>query len=85
MRKSRKTQAPASNPEAYYRAYQEACLGAYATGMDHGIENNAFGFRSFMLPRPENRSGHELRCEVVTPELAKGMRRADGSFAGGGK
>jgi hypothetical protein len=41
---------------------------ANATGFDYGIEKLGGEFRSFMLPRRENRSGHELRCEVVSPE-----------------
>lgn len=37
--------------------------------MDVGLERNDLFkcFRLFLLPRPENRSGHELRCEVVSP------------------
>jgi len=34
----------------------------------HGIERVTMlgtGWRVFMLPRPENRSGFELRCEAV--------------------
>lgn len=35
----------------------------------HGIEKRTGpldrGYAVFMLPRPENRTGHELRCEVV--------------------
>jgi len=41
---------------------------ANETGFDHGVERDAFGFRSFMLPRRENRYGHETRCEVVSCE-----------------
>ncbi len=37
-------------------------------GFDYGIELDAFGYRHFMLPRRENRYGHETRCEVVSPE-----------------
>lgn len=43
---------------------------ANESALDVGIERNElFGtWRAFFLPRPENRSGHELRCEVVRPE-----------------
>jgi hypothetical protein len=71
----------------YQQAYQEACRKAFGLGQDHGIEKQhaAYGgFSVFMLPRPEHRCGHELRCEVVSPELARAMRRPDGTFAGGG-
>jgi hypothetical protein len=37
----------------------------------YGIERNTSGicepWRVFLLPRPRNRYGHELRCEVVDP------------------
>lgn len=72
----------------YDEAYQAACKRAVELGTDQGIEKNQYttgGFRVFMLPRPENRCGHELRCEVVTPALAKAVRCADGTFSGGGK
>ena len=50
----------------YREARDEAQKQADATGFDHGIERNAFGFRVFMLPQRQNRYGHELRCEVVS-------------------
>lgn len=59
---------------AYVAARAEAQAKANATGLDHGIEaNDVFKtWRVFMLPRRENRYGHELRCEVVSCEsLAK--------------
>jgi hypothetical protein len=40
-------------------------------GIAHGIEKPTRfekGWRVFMLPRPENRQGHELRCEALEPE-----------------
>lgn len=49
----------------YKEAYNTAVRKARETGHDYGLERNAFGFTVFMLPRPENRYGHELRCEVV--------------------
>ena len=51
----------------YAEARAEAQRGADATGYDHGVERDAFGFHSLMLPRRENRYGYELRCEVVYP------------------
>jgi len=55
----------------YDEAFKEACSKAVQNQRDYGIEKNAFGFSTFMLPDPKNRCGHELRCEVVTIELAK--------------
>ena len=56
---------------AKYRAAREqAQAEANADGMDRGIERNDLfrEFRVFMLPRRENRCGHEMRCEVVSAE-----------------
>ena len=53
----------------YKEVKDEAQRQADELGFDFGIERNAFGFRSFMLPRRENRYGHETRCEVVSPSL----------------
>lgn len=56
----------------YDEAKKEAQSKANATGFDHGISKNAFGYSICMLPRQENRTGFELRCEVVSCEdLAK--------------
>lgn len=48
------------------------CAQAMANrlGMDVGVERNDLfkTFRTFVLPRRENRYGFELRCEVVSPE-----------------
>ncbi len=56
----------------YEEARKEAQDKANAHRMDYGVEELggplAKGFRCFMLPRPEKRQGHELRCEVVRPE-----------------
>jgi hypothetical protein len=45
-----------------------------ALGIAHGIEQNKLfkHWNVIMLPRPENRSGHELRCEVLEPEHYRG-------------
>jgi hypothetical protein len=53
-----------------YRAIKaDAQQRANVSGFDHGIERVQLGrtveYRIFMLPRKENRQGHELRCEVV--------------------
>lgn len=57
----------------FYRTYEQAWSAAYAmaakTGIDVGIElSNVLhphGYRTFFLPKKENRSGHEIQCEVV--------------------
>ena len=50
----------------YAEVKREAQTLADETGFDYGIDGaSAFGYRLFMLPRKENRNGHELRCEVV--------------------
>lgn len=50
----------------YEEAKKEAQSRANSTGLDYGIEKNAFGYSVFMLPKQGNRFGHELRCEVVS-------------------
>jgi hypothetical protein len=54
--------------ERWRRARAEAQRRADATGFDHGVEKNDLlkDFSVFMLPRWENRYGHELWCEVVS-------------------
>jgi hypothetical protein len=39
---------------------------SYCTGEKHPAKLGG-RFHVFMLPRPENRQGHELRCEVIDP------------------
>lgn len=56
----------------YHDAYTAACHLARQLNHDVGLEKadnplDGKGFRIFSLPRPENRYGFELRCEVVTP------------------
>lgn len=55
---------------AYLAARAEAQAKANETGYDYGLEANDLfkQWRVFMLPRKENRAGHELRCEVVLSE-----------------
>lgn len=52
----------------YEDVRKEAQEKANKTGCDFGLEKNAFGYTCFMLPRRENRFGHEARCEVVMSE-----------------
>lgn len=54
----------------YHECRAAAQREANATGFDFGLEHNKL-FREyvfFMLPDRQHRSGHELRCEVVSPE-----------------
>lgn len=55
---------------AYTRARAEAQAKANETGYDYGLERNDLfkSFHTFMMPRRENRTGHELRAEVVSCE-----------------
>ena len=39
--------------------------------LSFGIEKLNGKWRVFMLPKPENRQGFELRCEVVDPTITK--------------
>jgi hypothetical protein len=71
-------------PEAqakYREARAYAQSKANEMGMDMGLEGNdvfkhwnVFG----PLPKRENRSGHELRCEVVSPENIGSTQRGHG-------
>ena len=51
----------------YRDAYDAARAAAIRTGSDIGIERSGEGYLIYPLPRPSQRSGHELRCEVVSP------------------
>jgi hypothetical protein len=55
--------------ELYRAARAEAQAKADIAQCDAGIEKNDVfkRFMTFLLPRPENRTGYELRCEVVHP------------------
>jgi hypothetical protein len=62
---------------AFYRDWKEAHTAAVKLarqiGHDVGLEvgDNPLdgkGFRIFSLPKPENRYGFELRCEVIHPD-----------------
>lgn len=54
---------------AILAARQSLEAGADPRDCERGIERNPLfkTFSHFGLPRAENRSGHELRCEVVRP------------------
>ena len=58
------------------RTYEEAFNLAVDTAnrlqVDVGIAKDDFGgYSYFLLPWPENRVGHELRCQVVRPGTPK--------------
>ena len=60
--------------ERYLEARAEAQAKANRLNMDVGLEKVAFpfgGYTHFLLPSPERRYGHELRCEVVEPERGR--------------
>jgi len=64
------SESPAGHA-AYVAARADAQAKCNADGFDRGIEANDV-FRSwhvFMLPRRENRYGHEIRCEVISCEV----------------
>ncbi len=52
----------------YKEARDHAQKHANETGYDYGLEFNTLfkTYRVFMLPGAKYRSGHELRCEVVS-------------------
>ena len=75
--------APAAH--ASYRACRaEAQALANELGFDYGVEvNDLFHtFRHFMLPAKQHRTGHELRCEVVTCENLEKCQLGHGPTAG---
>jgi len=54
--------------EAYAYARKQTML---LPNYDFGLERNRVfnTFTVFMLPAPEYRCGHELRCQVVVPDF----------------
>ena len=60
----------------YEKAHDHALDIANREQRDVGLEKNtAFGYTQWMvrrLPRPENRTGHELRVQVISPTCSKG-------------
>jgi len=55
----------------YQEAFAEAAGAVLRTGREYGIERRGDGYAVIMLRAPENRAGHELRCEVVTLSIAR--------------
>lgn len=59
----------------YRDAFNAACDLARLRQREMGLEkvDGPFekGFRVISLPKPENRYGHELRCEVVAPDMPR--------------
>lgn len=68
--------------DEYREARAKAQRTANATGYDFGIERNLFGWSVFMLPKRENRYGHELRCEVVHCESIDKCKPGHGPVKG---
>jgi len=66
--------------KSYHEARRAAEQAADSDGFDRGIERNALfnTWRVFMLPRKENRYGHELRCEVVSATLLERCQKGHG-------
>ena len=54
---------------SYLEARNNAQRQADEFGYDYGLEGNDVfkTWSTFMLPQRQNRTGHELRCEVVSP------------------
>ena len=62
----------------YKEVRAEAQASANRFGYDYGVERLGDRYRCFMLPRRENRYGHELRCEVVRPERLEDCKPGHG-------
>lgn len=73
----------ASAHASYLEARAVAQARANETGHDIGLEANDLfrTWNSFMLPAPQYRSGHELRCEVVSPERLEACKAGHGPVA----
>lgn len=57
--------------KTYGEAFKVAQEEANASGMSRGIEKPVPPYNQWsviVLPRPQNRFGHELRCQVVATE-----------------
>jgi len=52
----------------YFKAHKAAIQLAKLIKRDVGLGKSCGGYTIFSLPNSENRYGHELRCEVVTPD-----------------
>ena len=74
-----------SGKSAYVTARADAQRRANELGFDHGIEANELfkHWHVFMLPMRGNRHGHELMCEVVSPENLDCCKPGHGPCVGG--
>jgi len=56
------------------QAMEEAITLADRLGRDVGINKVHGGYTTFLLPLPQYRRGHELRCQVVPPGTPRALR-----------
>lgn len=64
--------------KSYGEAFKHAQESANEGGISYGIEKPVPPFNEWnvlMLPRPQNRFGYELRCQVVATEHADRVAR----------
>jgi hypothetical protein len=59
----------------YEEAFAFAQSSANGNGFSYGLEKLAGQWHVFMLPRRENRSGHELTCQEVRCMNAAQVRK----------
>lgn len=81
MAKDEKAWRQTDAASALYRSVRaEAQELANRDGYDRGVEwNDLFRTcRHFMLPQKRNRTGHELRCEVVSADDVKRSKPGHG-------
>ncbi len=57
------------------QAMEEAITLSDRLGREVGIGKVHGGYTVFVLPLPQYRQGHELRCQVVTPGTPRAVRR----------
>lgn len=67
----------------YSKARKQAQELADRLGMDVGISSSYEGYSYRILPRRENRTGHELRKEVVHPTTGAKPGHGPGPVANG--
>ena len=60
---------PAFDARSYDSTVRAARQWATELNCEVGLERNPLfkTFNIFLLPAPQHRSGHELRCEVIRP------------------
>jgi hypothetical protein len=63
----------------YHQVRDQAQAAANLTGFDYGVEKLGNTWRYFMLPKKQNRTGYELRCEVVSAEQINHQRPGHGT------